>query len=789
MMGSTVPSLDIPVTKGVSGVLALAEDWHPGRTAQGLSLHPVRALPGGLPDAPQSLAASACWRPSANTQQMAGRYHLDDCFECGCCSYVCPSNIPLVQQFRIAKAFNREQAAAAMTEPAPGAAQCPAPARRAGRGADHAQRGAGAAAAVARSAIYLFGLSAAALIVVVTAELPRLPNSCSTASPAAPARLGDYSAAITGMLLALTLPPAFPLWMGAVSGFVAIAPRQGDCSAASVSTCSTRRWSGARSRRRRSRLPSPTGHAGHAHRGGSLNCSPRSLSLPFMAPPESAVIDVVTGATPLATYKTGGRRHRHPRSAARLHARRGRRDLGAADPDLRRLPAGAAHARLAHPGGDPAVGGAARRSAEPVRRRRATPVSLYMLFSGGLMLGAWFMATDMVGTPVDAARRVGLWHPDRRRHRGHPPVRGPARRGDVRHPARQCRHAADRIGDPAAPLRSPARQAGTVMSTSDAPLAPPVSAVRMVAVLGTVAFLSGVLVVSAYQLALPRIQDNKRVALERALAKVYPAAAQRRSYLVTPGQLVPSDDPSPAGPVAHALYDRDGRLLGVAAEGAARGYHDTIRVLYAYSPDCQCITAINILRNNDTPGIGDKIAKDRHFLENFRALDVRLSSRPPRPRPPDRDREARHQDRALADRRHLRRHHHLARGRLRDQRQRPGGGAANPRPAASICFSGLRGRTSDSERQQLNAETRRRGGKHLLSFSASPAPLVVLRIAASSERTPTTAGVEPMIPNSKSHRMRARRRRGKHLLSFSLRLRASAVKIQIPNSTGATDPL
>jgi electron transport complex protein RnfG len=163
------------------------------------------------------------------------------------------------------------------------------------------------------------------------------------------------------------------------------------------------------------------------------------------------------------------------------------------------------------------------------------------------------------------------------------------------------------------------------MSTADAPLAPPVSAVRMIAALGTVAFLSGVLVVSAYQLALPRIQDNKRVALERALAKVYPATAQRRSYLVTAEHLVASTDPSPAGPVAHALYDRDGRLLGVAAEGAARGYHDTIRVLYAYSPDCQCITAINILRNNDTPGIGDKVMKDRHFLENFKALDVRLT--------------------------------------------------------------------------------------------------------------------------------------------------------------------
>jgi electron transport complex protein RnfC len=43
---------------------------------------------------------------------MAERYNLDRCFECGCCSYVCPSHIPLVQQFRIAKSFNREKAAA-----------------------------------------------------------------------------------------------------------------------------------------------------------------------------------------------------------------------------------------------------------------------------------------------------------------------------------------------------------------------------------------------------------------------------------------------------------------------------------------------------------------------------------------------------------------------------------------------------------------------------------------------------------------------------------------------------
>ena len=30
-------------------------------------------------------------------------YSLFNCIECGCCSYVCPSKIPLVQYFRLAK--------------------------------------------------------------------------------------------------------------------------------------------------------------------------------------------------------------------------------------------------------------------------------------------------------------------------------------------------------------------------------------------------------------------------------------------------------------------------------------------------------------------------------------------------------------------------------------------------------------------------------------------------------------------------------------------------------------
>lgn len=42
--------------------------------------------------------------------EMQSEFHLLDCFECGCCSYVCPSGIPLVQYFRVAKSANREAA-------------------------------------------------------------------------------------------------------------------------------------------------------------------------------------------------------------------------------------------------------------------------------------------------------------------------------------------------------------------------------------------------------------------------------------------------------------------------------------------------------------------------------------------------------------------------------------------------------------------------------------------------------------------------------------------------------
>lgn len=109
MMGNAVASLDVPVTKGVSGILVYNE---PAIAAETRKHHPCIKCGKCVEACPMHLNPSLLGRLAAKREYelMAG-HHLNDCFECGCCSYVCPSSIPLVQYFRIAKAINRERAA------------------------------------------------------------------------------------------------------------------------------------------------------------------------------------------------------------------------------------------------------------------------------------------------------------------------------------------------------------------------------------------------------------------------------------------------------------------------------------------------------------------------------------------------------------------------------------------------------------------------------------------------------------------------------------------------------
>ncbi|NTV14949.1 MAG: electron transport complex subunit RsxC [Desulfobulbaceae bacterium] len=99
MMGFAVSSLDIPVTKTTSSVLFLAEDeidtaTHSQCIRCGWC---IEACPMGLE--PKEVGIYV----EAGRAQDTGQFGVFECFECGCCAYVCPAKRPLVQFIRLAK--------------------------------------------------------------------------------------------------------------------------------------------------------------------------------------------------------------------------------------------------------------------------------------------------------------------------------------------------------------------------------------------------------------------------------------------------------------------------------------------------------------------------------------------------------------------------------------------------------------------------------------------------------------------------------------------------------------
>ncbi len=111
MMGAAVSSLDVPITKGVSGILVLTKDEVNGHSR----IYPCIHCGACVDVCPMQLNPSRLGMLARKEryEEMATDLHLMDCFECGCCSYVCPSHIPLVQYFRISKQMNRERKARA----------------------------------------------------------------------------------------------------------------------------------------------------------------------------------------------------------------------------------------------------------------------------------------------------------------------------------------------------------------------------------------------------------------------------------------------------------------------------------------------------------------------------------------------------------------------------------------------------------------------------------------------------------------------------------------------------
>ena len=256
--------------------------------------------------------------------------------------------------------------------------------------------------------VFQYGISALVLMLVVTVAC-LLTERAFIRTGTQAGDLSDYSAIITGILLALTLPPGFPLWMGAISGIVAIA-----LGKAIFGGIGHNLFNPALVGRAFVQAAFPTSIATYTPSflaGRFTEFIPSSLAWPLMMPADPALwlkaknLDALAGATPLAKWKFEGV---IVEALELLTSLSGHMAVGPAPILILACGAYLAVRRFMDWRIPAGILGSAGLTAwllygfDPVHY----PNPFYMLFSGGLILGAVYMATDMVTSPVTP---TGMW--------------------------------------------------------------------------------------------------------------------------------------------------------------------------------------------------------------------------------------------------------------------------------------------------------------------------------------------------------------------------------------------
>ncbi len=137
--------------------------------------------------------------------------------------------------------------------------------------------------------------------------------------------------------------------------------------------------------------------------------------------------------------------------------------------------------------------------------------------------------------------------------------------------------------------------------------------------------LCALLIVSVFKSTEGRIADNRARFLAESVAEVLPEADWTLAVDVdaSGGLVEAADDTALPG---YLGFDADGNIVGAVVTGIGMGYADNIRVIFAYSFELDAFTAFKILESKETPGLGDRVEVEPHFLGSFERLDASLNA-------------------------------------------------------------------------------------------------------------------------------------------------------------------
>jgi electron transport complex protein RnfG len=156
---------------------------------------------------------------------------------------------------------------------------------------------------------------------------------------------------------------------------------------------------------------------------------------------------------------------------------------------------------------------------------------------------------------------------------------------------------------------------------------PAVPAWRLLGTLGGAGALAGLLIVSVYGWAQPRIEAHQARVLRLAIEEVLHQPERYDRLFVHDGRITAE---LPAG-VDSAGVERvylgfDGsEPVGFAIVTAKAGFQDVIRLIFGYDPRTRELLGMKVLESKETPGLGDKIEKDSAFVAEFRGVVTPLA--------------------------------------------------------------------------------------------------------------------------------------------------------------------
>jgi len=156
--------------------------------------------------------------------------------------------------------------------------------------------------------------------------------------------------------------------------------------------------------------------------------------------------------------------------------------------------------------------------------------------------------------------------------------------------------------------------------SSQEPTEKKVSTFRLVATLAVAGVVAGILLALVNEHTKPIIDAYRAEQLRIAVYEVLPGAERYTTFYLVDGKLTPT---LPAGAKEseykriYAGYGEDGSPVGIAVSRGESGFQDIVLVILGFDPAKGTLTGMKVLESKETPGLGDKIFKDKAFVDQF----------------------------------------------------------------------------------------------------------------------------------------------------------------------------